>query len=165
MKKAPKYDWDAETGVATCTMYYDNEIFIGTAICAPDDMDMMSEKVGLTIAEQRALIQSLCYYRDYEVLPRLDTLKQLFYTMKHSPRFNEKSYEAITLKRHIQHYEDDLADVRQLISDERKALHEYILKKDEFYQKVRQQRVFDKFNDIQINNSKLVFDYSGSDKT
>ena len=70
-----KYDWYEDTSCARCTIYYNNEEFIGNAFCHPDDEDMCSKLVGQTIAEFRALIEVLKYKRDCETIPALKALK------------------------------------------------------------------------------------------
>ena len=85
--------------------------------------------------------------------------------MKHSQRFNDKSYENIMLQRQISNYTYELAAVRDEIASERKELCTYIKKKDEFYQSVRKNRTFNKFKDLKVDDSQLVFEYPGEIKT
>ena len=53
---------------------------------------------------------------------------------------------------------------RDEIASERKELCTYIKKKDEFYQSVRKNRTFDKFKDLKVDDSQLVFEYPGEIK-
>lgn len=158
--KDPLYSWDSATGIASCILTYEGHTFCGMATCAPEDQDMMSEKTGLTIAESRAVIKLMCYYRE-QVLAKLAALNQLYYSMKHSQKFNVKSYENIMLQRQISNYTYELAAIRDEIAGERKELCTYIKKKDEFYQSVRKNRTFDKFKDLKVDDSQLVFEYPG----
>lgn len=140
MQREPYFDWDAEQGIATCILDDGKNTFIGMAQCHEDDFDFKSEKTGCEIAERRAFIKALQYHRNNELKPGLDALKQLYYSMKHSKRFNEKSYEARKLFRQIQIKEDDIATVNGLISMERDSLKKLIDDKDKFYQQVRANR-------------------------
>lgn len=100
MKKIkPIFHYDKETGCSTCVIETKYGKFSGTACCHPDDMDMASEKVGCEIAYSRAAIESLKYERDCIINPALKALKQLYFSMKHSKKFNPKSYETKMLWR------------------------------------------------------------------
>ena len=89
MKKIkPIFHYDKETGCSTCVIETKYGKFSGTACCHPDDMDMASEKVGCEIAYSRAAIDSLKYERDNVIKPSLKALKQLYYSMNRSKRFN-----------------------------------------------------------------------------
>lgn len=59
---------------------------------------MMSEKTGCEIAFRRAKIEVLKSYRD-ELKIKLEALRQLYYSMNQSNKFNEKSYENKMLQR------------------------------------------------------------------
>ena len=62
-----EFDFDETNGITICTMKYDNEEFIGTAICAPEDMDYLSKKTGQEIAFNRASVEVLKYDKFNEV--------------------------------------------------------------------------------------------------
>ena len=92
-----KITWDNETKEATCTLYLNNGLsFVGKAKCHPDDEDMVTEKVGCEIALRRATIL-LLKSRKIELQGGYNALHQLYYSMKHSKKFNPKSYENIML--------------------------------------------------------------------
>jgi hypothetical protein len=84
--RKPEYTWDEECGVASCTIFYKDMEFYGQAACHPDDEDMMSRLVGQTIADMRATIWYLRHVRDNELRPQLQSLYQLYYSMKHRCR-------------------------------------------------------------------------------
>lgn len=72
-------NWDAEKGIATCTLIAPDGITITkTAQCAEEDRDMMSEKTGCTIAQMRATIALSKHIRDYIIKPELYTLKNFY---------------------------------------------------------------------------------------
>ena len=104
--KQPEYTWDEEQGIASCTLHYNNQEFIGMAICHPDDRDMQSKLTGQNIAEFRALIQAWRYKRDCELRPQLKALNQLYYSMNRSKYFDPTSYEAKMLYRQINKFYD-----------------------------------------------------------
>lgn len=138
--KPISFHYDKETSCSTCIIETEYGKFTGTAHCHPDDMDMASEKVGCEIAYGRAAIESLKFKRDNIIKPSLAALKQLYYTVKHSNKFNPKSYEAKKLWRHIQIWQDDLNTINDIITRERKNLRNYIQIKEDLYQNIRMNR-------------------------
>ena len=141
MKKIkPIFHYDKETGCSTCVIETKYGKFSGTACCHPDDMDMASEKVGCEIAYSRAAIDSLKYERDNVIKPSLKALKQLYYSMNRSKRFNPKSYEYKMLKRQIECWEFDLAMIGDMIDTERAWIRDYINTKQALYQNIRANR-------------------------
>lgn len=143
MAKEPQFNWDPESGVAICALTDGDNIFMGTAACAAEDIDMMSEKTGCQIALWRAEIKYYIHIRDNEVKPALKALKHVYYTMNRSKHFNPKSYENIMLWRQIRQKENDLATIKDMITDQKKQLKEYIDEKDKFYKRVRANRKTD----------------------
>ena len=141
MKKIkPIFHYDKETGCSTCIIETKYGKFSGTACCHPDDMDMASEKVGCEIAYSRAAIDSLKYERDNVIKPSLKALKQLYYSMNRSKKFNPKSYEYKMLKRQIECWEFDLAVINDMIDTERTWIRDYINTKEALYQNIRANR-------------------------
>lgn len=100
---------------------------------------MKSEKTGCEIAFRRAKIHAIQDYRD-ELKTKLAALNQLYYSMKHSTHFNEKSYENKMLQRQIRTIKFDLETTKEIIATEYKNLKEYIDNKDTFYKKTRAKR-------------------------
>ena len=136
----PIFHYDKETGCSTCVIKTKYGKFSGTACCHPDDMDMASEKVGCEIAYSRAAIDSLKYERDNVIKPSLKALKQLYYSMNRSKKFNPKSYEYKMLKRQIECWEFDLAVINDMINTERTWIRDYINTKEALYQNIRANR-------------------------
>lgn len=135
-KRKPIYDWDEETGVATCFLFDKNNTFIGIALCHSDDEDFKSEKTGLFIAESRARIKMLQHIRNNELKPELAGLKQLYYSINKSKHYNKKSYEAKMLWRQMKNKERDIKILSEIIYKERMYLNNYIQDKDKFYQDI-----------------------------
>lgn len=141
MKKIkPIFHYDKETGCSTCVIETKYGKFSGTACCHPDDMDMASEKVGCEIAYSRAAIDSLKYERDNIIKPSLKALKQLYYSMRHSKKFNPKSYENKMLKRQIENWEMDLNNINTMIKSEKDWIRDYINTKEILYTNIRNNR-------------------------
>ena len=136
----PIFHYDKETGCSTCVIKTKYGKFSGTACCHPDDMDMASEKVGCEIAYSRAAIDSLKYERDNVIKPSLKALKQLYYSMNRSKKFNPKSYKYKMLKRQIECWEFDLAVINDMINTERTWIRDYINTKEALYQNIRANR-------------------------
>ena len=139
MKNKPIFNWDEEAGIASCILSDGEKVYTGFAQCHPDDEDMKGQKTGCEIAFRRARISALRGYRD-ELKIRLAALKQLYYSMNISHRFNEKSYENKMLQRQIRMTDFDLTTTKEMIATEEKNLRAYIKEKDEFYNKTRKRR-------------------------
>ncbi len=146
MKHEPYFEWDPETGTATCVLSDGENIFLGMATCHPEDKDMMNEKTGYHIAQYRAQIEYFKHIRDNVLKPRLAALKQLYFSMNRSKYFNEKSYETRMLQRQIYLTQSDLDLIKQDLDELKKDLMAYLKVKEEFYVKVRENRVKDKNN-------------------
>ena len=138
MNKKPEFYF--ENGISKCVLRTKYGIFEGIAKCHPDDFDMESEKVGCEIAYCRATIEALKHERDNIIKPSLNALKQLYYSMKHSKKFNPKSYENKMLWGQIQNWSFDLATINKMINTERTMLKNYIETKDNLYHNIRAQR-------------------------
>lgn len=136
----PTFEWNDDKGIAICVIHTPYGDFGGSATCHTDDRDMMSEKVGCEIAYCRATIKMLTYQRDCQIKPALKALKQLYYSMKHSKKFNPKSYENKMLRRQIENWEFDLNIVNDMLDTERKYVHDYITTKELLYQDLRAKR-------------------------
>lgn len=100
---------------------------------------MKSEKTGCEIAFRRAKIHAMQDYKN-ELKIKLSALNQLYYSMKHSTHFNEKSYENKMLQRQIRLINLDLDTAKEIIANEQKSLKEYIDAKDSFYKNTRARR-------------------------
>ena len=124
--KEPICKWDADSGTAYCTIFdADGHAHEGKAVCAADDADMMNEKTGMEIAYRRAEIKAYKAYK-YKIKNKLEALNQLYYSMKHSKKFNPKSYENIMLQRQIRLCNDDLDTANNIISTAQLDLKIYI---------------------------------------
>ena len=139
MKYQPIFDWDAETSTAACVLTDGQHYFTGTARCHEDDNDMCSQKTGEEIAYRRARIEYLKFYRDTLKI-QLDSLRQFYYSISHSKKFNSQSYEIKMLYRHIDRLKFDLNYAREIIVEERNSLKNYIDSKEKVYQKIRKIR-------------------------
>ena len=103
----------------------------------------MNEKTGCYIAEQRAKLMMLRDQRD-ESKVELRALIKLYSSMNTSKYFDIDSYPIRRLLSHIKQLVQDIEDYKNLIKYERDALTNYIKTKEEFYQKIRQNRKKDK---------------------
>lgn len=100
---------------------------------------MKNNHTGFEIAFRRATINMYRYYRD-NIKIRLNTLKQLYYSMNKSKHFNSKSYENNMLQRQIHLLKSDLATIKEMITAEQESLREYIKLKNDFYIAIRKNR-------------------------
>lgn len=129
-----------ETGISVCKIKDKDLTFVGKAKCHPDDEDMKSEKVGCEIAYSRAVIEALKHKRDCVIKPSLRALRQLYFSMKNSKKFNPKAYETKMMWRQIQNWQFDLTTINEMLATERKNLHKYITEKEKFYESIRKNR-------------------------
>ena len=113
--------------------------FIGEAWCADEDKDFESMIMGSTIAEMRAQIEAAKTYRN-DLKIKLFALNLLYYSMKHSKKFNPKGYEASMLWRQIKLTKSDLEIAKHQLAVLKLDLFEYINDKDNYHKKIRKMR-------------------------
>ena len=112
-----------------------NVSWIGIAKCHPDDYPYISKLTGGIIAEYRAEIDLLKKINNYEIKPGIAALKHVYCTMRHSKRYNEKSYEAIRLKKELAHLMDELEENKKAIQDIHNNLNKYLEDKDKLHKR------------------------------
>ena len=130
------YDYDKETLKASCVIEKNNIIGIGNAFCHPKDIDIVSERTGMRIAEDRAYIHYLQNYKASQLKPALTALKHVYATMQHSKHFNPHSYEAKRLRKEIKNIEKEINEISCSIENIKIRIKEYIDDKEkmaEFY--------------------------------
>ncbi len=127
-----EFDFDEELGTTTCIMKYDNHVFYGRAYCAKEDMDYLSKKTGQEIAFNRATVEVLRYEKN-RLTNELNGLKSLYYSIKHSKRYNPKSYEAIMLRHQMNMRDNDITQLKIDIKTTKQYLKNYIDQKDKAY--------------------------------
>lgn len=139
MPKRPKveFEWEEKFGVTKCTI---DDKFTGTAICNFIDYDMKNRKVGEEIAYNRALIKYLKYDKNNRIIPSLKAVRQVYYSMNQSKKFNSDSYEAKMLRRQIENWEYELSLTIDAIETTEDYIRLYIKHKDEYYQHIRKKR-------------------------
>lgn len=64
MKHEPIFEWDEESGLASCILTDGQHYYTGIAQCHYDDADMKSEKTGCEIAFRRAKIHAMQDYKN-----------------------------------------------------------------------------------------------------
>ena len=139
MKKKITIFYDPVTGETECTIFYDNQIFEGTAACHPADYsDFCSERTGCQIAECRANLQAL-RYRKKQLKFKIDVLESLYKDIKNSSK-HTYNFEFKILQKHIKNMKKELAEVKEDIQQEKSFLNSYIDQKEKFYQTVRDSR-------------------------
>ena len=132
-----KTDYGYEDNTAYFIIYYKDLSFIGRAHCHPDDLDMESERTGLTIAEARAAIKMKKFIKNYEIKPVINSYRHLLKNIQSSKHHNPRAYEACMLRSQLAHWEAKLAEINSDIADEEKYLKEYIDQKDKLYRRLR----------------------------
>lgn len=135
------FEYDADDGVSTCIITTkQGEVYVGMAVCHPDDKDMMAEFTGQQIAEMRATIKMLRDIRDSEIKPQYKALEMLHTNMKQSKNYNPKSYETTMLRRMLNQRKGELEEIKRMIHQEQEDLRNFIADKDKTYKRVRAHR-------------------------
>ena len=99
----------------------------------------MSEKTGCEIAYHRAIIHTL---EDHltELKSELNGLKKYLYSVNQSKHFNENSYMSQMLHKQIKQREEDIVLTKELITQEKQDLINFMSNKAKFYEKIRKHR-------------------------
>ena len=140
-KYIPDFIWDEDIGLMSC--YIEDQFgrhHIGLAQCHENDADMKSEKTGWEISHARAEINKLKSYIKDELKPRLRGLKQLYYSMNRSKKFNADSYENHMLQKQMKNIENEIEIVKLAIDDLQDDLNQYLDNKDNIYKSLRRNR-------------------------
>ena len=137
MSKNYKTEYNYDHGNSLFIIYYKDQVFIGEAYCHSDDMDMESERTGLTIAEARAQIKLKKFQKRFEIEPVVNAYRHTLKNIQSSTHHDPKAYESCMLRSQLTHWEDKLAEITSDIADEEKYLKEYIIQKDKLYRKLR----------------------------
>jgi hypothetical protein len=136
-KHYPKYTWDAHYGFAECTILVDGMEISGSAYCAKEDREFMSEKVGMELAEKRAIINGMKYTVKYNLLPQIKVLKQVLQQIESSKKFNPQNYEYKMIRRQLKIKEADMAEFKRQIADLEAYIKSYIRIKDDVHKRLR----------------------------
>ena len=110
----------------------------GIAQCADEDKDIISERVGMHIAELRAQIDLLQNYKNYVLRPGMNALIHLRSTMVHSNKFNPESYEAKRLNVEIKNHRKDIEDINDAITAAKNNLYDYINIHEKMAKRIRE---------------------------
>lgn len=139
MRKRIKHIWVDSLKSDTCYISEGNEYYVGVATCANEDLDMCSRLTGESLSERRAYI---AYYRGKKkkLKAELKTLKDLYSNLSCSHRFDETSYEAKMIKKHIYIKQKEITEIEGYIKILETFVSETISLKDKLYQKIRAER-------------------------
>lgn len=132
-----KYYYHKDTHKSYFDIEYKGQRFMGTAKCHIDDLDMESERTGLTIAEARANIKLKKFQKKFEIEPVVAALSHMLTNIRTSNQHDEKNYESRMIRRQLAFWQNKLDEITADIKDEEKYLKEYIDKKEKLYQKLR----------------------------
>lgn len=139
MRKRIKHIWVDSLKSDTCYISEGNEYYVGVATCAKEDLDMCSRLTGESLSEKRAYI---AYYRGKKkkLKAELKTLKDLYNNLSCSHRFDETSYEAKMIRKHIYIKQKEITEMEKYISLIETFVSETIDLKEKLYQKIRANR-------------------------
>lgn len=148
------YHWDEEKGIATCVIEDKNGRYTGVAKCSSKDMDMKSQKTGLTIAEARANMK-LIKAEKKKTTQELKGLNHYYHCIKNSKHFNPESYEANMLNRQIIQLKETIDIYSDILEAQEKELDRFFQEKLKFYISVRNHRLKAGQNGLNVLSKKL----------
>lgn len=137
------HTWDENLGLSIAEQIIDDKTHRyvrGVAQAAPEDQEFANEYTGMTIAELRMGIDLARQHIELDLRPQLFILNHLLGTMKHSKKFNPKSYEATRIYQERQNILDDIDQFKSYIATTKKYLKQYIAEKDKFYRNIEKGR-------------------------
>ena len=132
-----KVSYAYNDGVASYQINYKGYQFFGVAQCHSEDMDFANERVGLTIAEARAVMKVLRFVRDTEIIQQIKILKHLYSNIETSQFHNPKSHESRRIRSQIRALERELEAINNAIADEKRFIKDYVDGKDKLYKRLR----------------------------
>lgn len=134
-----KFEYNNNTHTTMCERKIHNKVYIGLAICHPNDYDFESQLVGEHYAYVRSVINELREKRD-TIRDELKALRHLYDIFLQNPFISTDSTECFLTKRQIEVLEGDLKEIRMLIKDTQEDLRTMIHEKDKLYEKIRVSR-------------------------
>lgn len=137
--KRKEYNFNKETGEATFKYTYKGHTFTGKAYTHEDDKDMMTEFIGLELADNRAFVQYL-KVRRAELETRLQALQGMYNYLSDDKNFDLSSSYARKFRLEILDTKNELDNCRIAIKDIPKFMKSKIEGRDEIYKKVRARR-------------------------
>ena len=129
----PIIKWYEDSRSTTYTIELCDEQFTGKSFCHPDDDDMASRRTGEHIAEARAIMQAIKFYRKHYLRPQLDALRQARYSMEQAG----VTEGVEVLDKQINKLERILRATKKELVQTKRDLTKYIQDKDIFYNRIR----------------------------
>lgn len=130
-------EWDKDSRTTTCIISdKNNNIFVGTATCHPEDKDMCNKLTGQQIAFLRCRIKLLQFYKN-KYINELKGIEKTFQALQCYKIYNQEHFESKFLQKTINQYKQDINDLKKLIINEKTELKNYINEKDKLYQTIR----------------------------
>lgn len=104
---------------------FKTELGVFTAIATTNPNDIPSENVGITIAEQRAIIK---YWQavKHKVRIELNALMDMYSSIQDMWDFNYDGLEARRMRRAIYEKEDDIKQIKKNIEECRTIIHDVL---------------------------------------
>lgn len=124
-----------------CCLIDDNHghTFVGKAICAEEDREFESEKIGFNIATARAQIKAIKYVIELEE-QELKGLKHYLSVVSRSKFFSIEKYMKKMLFRQINHREIYINELKEEVKHMQTEIQMYIIQKDDYHAKIRSMR-------------------------
>ena len=147
-KRKVRFTYASENNAVTICQIFDKygKVYVGQAVCHPNDLDMMSKMTGAALAQMRAELSMLKDLRDSEIIPELKTIKKLYNNLK---KHKKPVLEPDLKRAKFTHFA-----INGIIKAKKQEIADFILAKEKFYQGVRRnRRVKEEENKHKDNNA------------
>jgi hypothetical protein len=133
-KRKIEFTYASEKNTVTICQIFDKfgKVYVGQAVCHPDDLDMVNRMTGAALAQMRAELSMLRDLRDSEIIPNLKAIKRIYNGLK--------KYKKPLLKKELKGAEFSYSAIRGMIKGKKEEIADFILAKEKFYQGVRRNR-------------------------
>ena len=137
-KRKIEFTYANESNPVTTCQIFDKfgKIYVGQAVCHPDDRDMVNEMTGAALAQMRAELSLLRDLRDSEIIPELKAIRRIYN--------NLKKYKKPLLRRELNEAEFIYVAIKEMIRSKKREIADFILTKEKFYQGIRRNRKLEK---------------------
>lgn len=133
-KRKIEFTYASESNAVTICQIFDKfgKVYVGQAVCHPDDRDMVNEMTGAALAQMRAELSMLRDLRDSEIIPELKAIRRIYNSLK--------KHKKPLLRRELNTAEFTYAAIKGVIKGKKQEIADFILAKEKFYQGVRRNR-------------------------
>ena len=88
----------------------------------------------------RAQIKLMQHVKNNIIRPKIDGIKQLYYSINRNANYNANSVEARAIRKHLYMAQAELTEIKEMIDENKTALRTYLEEKETFKQSIRKHR-------------------------